>query len=153
MNPIDRRDFLKTGASALALSLMGGAALSAPDAAATGRTLKKGYMLNTYPGKDLSVLEKFRNIRAAGFDGVEANSHMDQEEVLRARDAAGLLIPSVVCGQHSRALANADPAKRGLAVEGVKQAVRDAKRCASSAMSARRSRSGGRLTVMPLRRK
>ena len=39
-----------------------------------------------------------------GFDGVEPPSHLDQEEVLRARDETGLAIPSVSCGQHSRGL-------------------------------------------------
>ena len=98
-----------------------------PDVAKS-RDLKKGYMLGTFPGKDLPLLEKFKMLKAAGFDGVEPPSHLDQEEVLRARDAAGLVIPSVSCGQHSRPLSQPDPAKRAAAVEGIKQALRDAKR-------------------------
>ena len=45
-----------------------------------------------------SVLEKMQAIKAAGFEGTEMMSHMDQDEVLRARDATGLTIPSV-CGR------------------------------------------------------
>ena len=135
MKTINRRDFLKkTSSAGLALSLLPGNLVAAPEAAKAARALKKGYMLNTYPGKEVSVLEKFKNIKAAGFAGVEASSHMDQDEVLRARDETGLLIPSVVCGQHSRALANANPAKRDEAVEGVKQALRDAKRYGASSV-------------------
>src|SRR4051812_9351004 len=98
------------------------------DPAPKKRSLKKGYMLSTFPGKDLPVLEKFKMLKAAGFDGVEPPSHLNQEEVLKARDETGLLIPSVACGVHSRALSHPNPQKRAEAVEGVKQAVRDAKK-------------------------
>ena len=40
-----------------------------------------------------SVLEKMKAVKEAGFDGAEMMSHMDQDEVLRARDATGLAIP------------------------------------------------------------
>jgi hexulose-6-phosphate isomerase len=134
MKSINRRDFLKASSAGLALSLLPRTLAAAPAVAKAARTLKKGYMLNTYPGKEVSVLEKFKNIRAAGFAGVEASSHMDQHEVLRAQDQTGLLIPSVVCGQHSRALASADPTKHAEAVEGVKQALRDAKKYGASSV-------------------
>ena len=66
--------------------------------------------------------------KAAGFDGIEPPSHLDQEEVLRARDATGLGIPDVSCGNPSRGLTDPDASKRAEAVEGLKQALRDAKR-------------------------
>lgn len=90
------------------------------------RDLKKGMWYAAAPGD--GPLEKFKAIKAAGFDGVEPPSHLDQNEVVRARDESGLLIASVSCGQHSRALSSPDPAKRAAVVEGVKQALRDAKR-------------------------
>ena len=90
------------------------------------RNLKKGIWYSSAPGK--TALEKFQAAKAAGFDGVEPPSHLDQDEVLRARDESGLVIPSVSCGQHSRGLSNPDAAKRDEAVEGIKQALRDAKR-------------------------
>src|SRR5438874_112990 len=98
------------------------------------RDLKKGYMLGTFPGKDLPLLEKFKMLKAAGFEGVEPPSHLDQDEVLRARDESGLLIPSVSCGKHSRSLSQTNPKERTAAVEGVKQALRDAKKYGASSI-------------------
>jgi hexulose-6-phosphate isomerase len=82
----------------------------------------------------LPILEQFKMLKAAGFDGVETPSHLNQEEVLRARDETGLLIPSVPSGKVSRPLADRNPAKRAEAVEGIKQAVRDAKRYGASSV-------------------
>ena len=71
-----------------------------------------------------SVLEKMQAIKAAGFDGVEMMSHMDQEEVLKARDACGLLIPSVCGAQHwSHPLSDPDPKVREEGVEALKQTL------------------------------
>ena len=96
------------------------------------RSLKKGIWYASSPGK--TVLEKFQAAKAAGFDGIEPPSHLDQEEVLRARHTTGLSIPSVSCGQHSRGLSNPDGAKRDEAVEGIEQALRDAKRYGASSI-------------------
>ncbi len=96
------------------------------------RDLKKGMWYAAAPGK--TPLEKFKAVKAAGFDGIEPPSHLDQDEVLRARDETGLSIPSVSCGQHSRAITQADPAKRDEAVAGIQQALRDAKRYGASSI-------------------
>jgi L-ribulose-5-phosphate 3-epimerase len=96
------------------------------------RPLKKGIWYAALPGR--SLLEKFNAAKEAGFDGVEPPSHLDQEEVLRARDASGLAVASVSSGQHSRPLSAGDPAARAAAVEGVKQAIRDAKRYDASSV-------------------
>src|SRR5436190_15935467 len=100
--------------------------------APTKRDLKKGYMLSTFPGRELSLLQKFKMLKAAGFDGVEPPSHLNHAEILSAVEETGLAIPSVSCGQHSRPLSSPDPAKRTAAVEGIKQALRDAKRYGAS---------------------
>jgi L-ribulose-5-phosphate 3-epimerase len=129
MSPkLPRRQFLYTGA-ALALA----AGLSRPLAAAgpatpRRRDLKKGYMLNTFPGGAIPVMRQFEMLKAAGFDGVEPRSHLVQDDVLRARDATGLEIPSVTCGTHSRMLAQPNPSARKAGVEGIQQALQDAKR-------------------------
>ena len=105
-----RREFLKQAVGALALTAAAPIALAAsePGSAATPkRSLKKGIMWATV-GVNGSVLEKMKAIKAAGFEGVEMMSHMDQEEVLRARDETGLVIPSV-CGQHHWAKPLSDP--------------------------------------------
>jgi L-ribulose-5-phosphate 3-epimerase len=96
------------------------------------RDLKKGIWYAAAPGK--TPLEKFQAAKAAGFDGIEPPSHLDQDEVLRARDETGLAIPSVSCGRHSRALSHAEASQRAEAVEGVKQALRDAKRYGASSI-------------------
>src|SRR5437867_4712436 len=129
-----RRDFLKSSAAALAVATLDSVTLPAPKAAGKKRDLKKAYMLGTFPGKDLPLLEKFKLLKAAGFEGVEPPSHLDQDEVLRARDETGLAIPSVSCGKHSRALSHASAEQRASAVEGVKQALRDAKRYGASSI-------------------
>ena len=61
------------------------------------RTLKKGIMWGSI-GIGKTIMEKFQAAKEAGFDGVEPMSHLDRKEVLAARDATGLLIPSV-CGE------------------------------------------------------
>ena len=127
-----RREFFRTGSQAVALAALGGAALSAvaaePAAAALKRSLKKGIMWGTLGVKG-SVLEKMKAAKAAGYDGAEMDSHMDQDEVMRARDAAGLEIPSV-CGVHhwSKPLTHPDPKVRQEGLEALQQTLRDAKR-------------------------
>ena len=98
------------------------------------RNLKKGYMLSTFPGKELPLLDQFKMLKEAGFDGAEPRSHLDQDEVLRARDQTGLAIPSVSCGRHSRLLSHPSAAERVAGVEGVKQALRDARRYGASSI-------------------
>jgi len=82
-----------------------------------------------------SVLEKMKAIKEAGFEGVEMNSHMDQEEVLRARDQTGLVIPSV-CGIHhwNKPLSDSDPKVRAAGLEALQQTLRDAKRYGASSV-------------------
>lgn len=84
------------------------------------------------PGK--TPAEKFPPVKEAGFDGMEVPSDLNQEEVLRARDQTGLAIATVSCGGHSRAWTLPDPATRAAGVEGVKQALRDAKRYGASSI-------------------
>jgi hexulose-6-phosphate isomerase len=51
--------------------------------------------LSSDTAKKLSLKEKFQLLKDAGFDGVEVMSAMNQQEVLAARDATGLEIPSL----------------------------------------------------------
>jgi L-ribulose-5-phosphate 3-epimerase len=82
-----------------------------------------------------SLVEKMKAVKEAGFQGVEMMSHMDQEEVLRARDEAGLSIPSV-CGTHhwSKPLSSPDPNVRQEGLEALRQTLRDAKRYGASSV-------------------
>src|ERR1039457_4355707 len=133
-----RREFLKTSAGALALTALAPGAFAAeektPEAAAPKRAIKKGIMWATVGIKG-SVLEKMKAIKEAGFEGTEMMSHMDQDEVLRARDATGLTIPSVCGRDHwSKPLSHPDPKVRAEGLEALKQTLRDAKRYGASSV-------------------
>ncbi|HUS37794.1 MAG TPA: sugar phosphate isomerase/epimerase family protein [Verrucomicrobiae bacterium] len=120
-----RREFLTTTAAASALALSG---QSFAAESAKKRAIKKGIMYSTI-GVGKTVMEKFQAAKEAGFEGVEAMSHYDQEDVLKARDQTGLKIPSV-CGAHhwAKPLSDPNPGVREQAVEALKQTLRDAKR-------------------------
>lgn len=109
---------------------------SAQDAApAKKRSLKKGFMVSTFPGgKGMSWLDKFKLLKQSGFDGAEPPSHLDQKEILKARDATGLEIASVVAGPHTRSMSGAAPSVRARGSDGLKQALRDAKTYGASSV-------------------
>jgi hexulose-6-phosphate isomerase len=126
-----RRDFLKTSSGALALAALSPAAVAGEPAK---RPLKKAIMLATvgFPG---STGEKFKAIKEAGFAGVEPMSHMNQDEVLKARDENGLHTPSVCCSTHWKEnIASPDASERERSLEGLKQALRDAKKYGASSV-------------------
>lgn len=123
---LNRRDFLKVSGALAATTALGAATLSAQDAPKK-RSLKRAIMFATVPGKQ-SVMDKFKMIRDAGFDGVEAMSGMDRDEVLKARDAAGLMIPSVCDSVHwAKTLSDPNPSVREVGLEGLKTALQDCK--------------------------
>lgn len=95
--------------------------------AAPARSLKKGIMWgNIEVGK--TILEKFQAAKLAGFDGVEPMSHLDRNEVLKARDATGLIIPSVCNAMHWKyLLSDPDPKVREEGVAALKVSLEDAK--------------------------
>jgi L-ribulose-5-phosphate 3-epimerase len=118
-----RRTFLKkTG-------LLATAAVAAPNLLAQEkkRNIRKAIMYATIGVKG-NVLEKFQQVKAAGYDGVEAMSHMNQEEVLKARDAAGLEIPSVCGSKHwDKTLSHPSEQVREEGLQALLQTLRDAK--------------------------
>src|SRR5436190_13252757 len=130
---MNRREFLKGSAGALAAAALAskgiGAEVAKGEAVASGkRELKKAIMWGTVALK-ASVLENMNALKEAGFAGAEMNSHMDQDEVLRARDATGLTIPSVCGSVHwKKPLSDPDPKVREEGLEALRQTLRDAKR-------------------------
>jgi L-ribulose-5-phosphate 3-epimerase len=122
-----RREFLKASAlAAVALPPLAGAQ-GTTVAASKKRQIKKGMMYGSVPGS-LPLMEKFKLLQQAGFEGVEVNSGMDQTEVLRARDATGLVIVSVVDAVHwEKSLADPKPEVREEGLKGLYTALRDAK--------------------------
>ena len=130
---MNRRQFLQTTGSALALSALAPTSFAAEATASEEKTppkrnLKKAIMWATV-GVNGSVLEKMQMIKAAGFEGVEMMSEMKQDEVLRARDETGLVIPSVCGSVHwAKPLSDPDPKVREQGLEGLRRCLRDAKR-------------------------
>src|ERR1700754_4776413 len=93
-----RREFLKASAATLALATLSPEFLWA-ETAVPKRQIKKAIMWATVGFKG-SILEKMKAVKEAGFDGAEMMSHLNVEEVLRARDETGLAIPSVCDAVH-----------------------------------------------------
>jgi hexulose-6-phosphate isomerase len=119
-----RREFFKT----TAVALTGTIAVPGLEAAEKKRPLKKALMLQTL-GLKGTTLERFKALKAAGFEGVEPLSHMDQDEVMKALDETGLQCASVCCNTHwAKPLSDPNPSTRETGLEGLKQALKDAKR-------------------------
>ena len=89
--------------------------------------LLKSIMWGTV-GMDGSVLEKCKAIKAAGFNGIEPNSHMDRNEVLDAMKATGLKASSVCNSKHwDEPMSHPDAAVRKKGIENMIVAMEDAK--------------------------
>ncbi|MEX2600760.1 MAG: sugar phosphate isomerase/epimerase family protein [Balneolaceae bacterium] len=129
-----RADFLKLGTAGLAGAAMPPVSVSGTQQERIrphrlqGMPLRKALMLGTFPNRgDYTLMEQFEMLRDAGFDGVEPGSGLNREEVLAAREATGLEIPSVVVSTHwSQPLSSSDPSVREAGVEGLKTALYDA---------------------------
>ncbi len=127
-----RREFLARTAAAAAATVLAPAS-AAPanaigDAPPQKHRLRKAVMFGTV-GVPGSVLEKFRAVKDAGFDGVEPNGGMNQDEVVRALEETGLEAASVCCHTHwNHPLSDPDPSTRAAGLEGLRQSLRDAKR-------------------------
>lgn len=125
---MNRRDFIKTTGTAIA----GASLLSTGATAAEKRAMKKALMIG---GPSGDLVAKFKEYKAAGLDGVEPNSHLDQAEVLKARDTSGLAIPSVCDSIHwAKTLTDPNPSVRAEGLDGLKQALRDAKAYGASSV-------------------
>jgi L-ribulose-5-phosphate 3-epimerase len=118
---MNRRSFLKIAMAGAA------AAVFAPTAsAASKRNLRKAIMYSTI-GMKGSVLEKFRAMKEAGFEGVEPMGAMDRDEVLAAFKETGLKAASVCDHIHwVKPLSAADEATRKLGLDGLLQSLHDA---------------------------
>lgn len=126
-----RREFIRAGAAAAGALALGQVSMAAE---ASKRPIRKAIMYSTI-GVSGSVMDKFKAVKEAGFEGVEAMSHHDQDEVLRAKEATGLEIPSV-CGQHhwARPLTDPNPSVREQGLEALLQTLKDAKRYGSASV-------------------
>lgn len=139
---MNRRTFLRSTAALAALApLTTTVTAQTPAVTAKAKATRKnpkGFMLGTLnsdTAKKLNLREKFQLLRNAGFAGVEPSSAMDQAEVLAARDATGLQIPSVVIATHwAKPLTDPNPATRQIGLDGLRQGLRDAKAYGASSV-------------------
>jgi L-ribulose-5-phosphate 3-epimerase len=91
-------------------------------------------MYATVPG-NFSIMDKFKMIKDAGFEGVEPMGNMNRAEVLKARDTTGLQISSVCDAVHwTKPLSDRDPIARAVGLEGLKTALQDCKAYAGSSV-------------------
>ena len=130
MATFDRRRILSFSTLALAGAAFTGCASSGPRAAVRPgqRRLRKALGIGMI-GAGETLMDKFRLARDCGFEGIEMDgpSGHRHEDVLAAREATGLSIPSVVDSVHwSHSLGDPDPTERKLAREGLEAALRDA---------------------------
>jgi L-ribulose-5-phosphate 3-epimerase len=119
---MNRRSFLKVTSTAAA------AAAFIPAAqAATKRNLRKAIMYSTIGVKG-SVLEKFKAMKEAGFEGVEPMGAMNRDEVIAALKETGLKAASVCDHIHwVKPLSAPDEATRKLGLDGLIHSLHDAK--------------------------
>ncbi|MGV3755010.1 MAG: sugar phosphate isomerase/epimerase family protein [Verrucomicrobiota bacterium] len=119
---MNRRSFLQTTAAAFA------AAALVPSAAfAAQRKLRKAIMHSTIGVKG-TVMEKYKAMKAAGFEGVEPMGGMDRAEVLAALKETGLEAASVCCHTHwAKPLSDAAPPVRQVGYDGLILSLQDAK--------------------------
>jgi hexulose-6-phosphate isomerase len=95
-------------------------------AAAAKRNLHKAIMYSTIGVKG-SVLEKFRAMKEAGFEGVEPMGGMNRDEVLAALKETGLQAASVCDHIHwAKPLSAPDEATRKLGLDGLVLSLQDA---------------------------
>lgn len=121
INAVNRRNFLASGLAGLTLPCF------AKSCFAKSRDIRKAIMYATIQ-MDVPVLAKFKTVKEAGFAGIEPMSHMPQAEVLEAFAATGLQPASVCCATHWKyPLSDSDPAVRKTGLDGLMQALRDAK--------------------------
>ncbi len=128
---MNRRTFVKTSTAFTALS----AGTKSFADSESMRKMRKGIMYATIKLDGSSVLDKFKAVKAAGFDGVEPMSHMSQAEVQDAFHTTGLAPASVCCETHwKNPLSDPSSEVRAIGVKGLQQALRDAKAYGASSV-------------------
>src|ERR1051325_289200 len=120
---MNRRSFLKVSVGSAAAVALG----SQVCFGATKRNLRKAIMYSTIGVKG-SVLEKFKVMKEAGFEGVEPMGGMNREEVIAAFKETGLKAASVCCHTHwEKPLSAPDEATRKIGFDGFVLSLHDAK--------------------------
>lgn len=120
---MNRRQFFKTGASALAAGM-----ISRPFAMGdhhTGKRIFKAVKV-TMIRTEMSIFDKFRISREAGFDGISlmAPGWFEVNDILRAQDRTGLRVHNVNDANHWKVrLSDPDPAVRRQAIQDMRDTI------------------------------
>jgi len=121
---LTRRTFLQATGVAAAAALAGTTSLRAADKPLKLRKAVKFSMV----GGNAPLVEKFKMLKAVGFEGIDMDRPADHAEVRKAMDESGLIVHGVVDYDHwKKPLSAADPAVRAAGLEGLKTALRDCK--------------------------
>ena len=97
------------------------------DIAQNTKPFRKSIMWGSL-GMQGTVLEKCKMIKAAGFEGIEPNSHDDRKEIMDAMKATGLVASSVCNSKHwQTTMSHADAAVRREGIKNMIIAMEDAK--------------------------
>lgn len=119
---MNRRSFLKATTAATLATALGSVSQAAPK-----RSLRKAIMYSTI-GLKGTVLEKFKALKEAGFEGVEPMGAMNRDEVIAAFKETGLQAASVCDHIHwVKPLSAPDEATRKLGFDGLIHSLHDAK--------------------------
>ncbi len=118
---MNRRSFLQLSASVAAAATLAPTSLAAPK-----RNLRKAIMYSTIGVKG-TVLEKFRAMKEAGFEGVEPMGAMNRDEVIAAFKETGLQAASVCDHIHwVKPLSAPDETTRKIGYDGLVHSLHDA---------------------------
>lgn len=130
---MNRKNFIKSAA------LIAGATVAAPMVGASGivssstgtapKRLKKGLGYDMIK-EELSLVDKFKLVKDLGYDGIEFNSPVaiTVQELLKAKIASGIEIPSVVNKDHwSKPLSDPDASIRQFTIDSVAKSLQEVK--------------------------
>ena len=130
--PTTRRDFLKTSVTACVSGFAAGSRTQSRPAA-----IKKGLVFDMVP-KNLSYADRFKLVRDAGFQVVQALTEPDERNAAamqQAADAANIRIDSVMNVDHWRyPLSSSDPAVVEKSLSGMRTSLQNAKLWGSDAV-------------------
>jgi hexulose-6-phosphate isomerase len=134
MSHASRREFLKSSLTAVCSAGLSGGTLAelltAMPARAANPSLKKGLVLSMVPSK-LSQADRFKIVRDAGFEVVQAPTTSDERaaaEIKKAADAVNIRIDSVMNMDHWQyPLSSSDPAVVEKSLAGMRTSLHNAK--------------------------
>ena len=133
MHTLDRRDFLNAASLAAAagfLSMSSQTALAADEKP----RLRKALKLSMVGGKG-SLVDKFKMVKEAGFEGIDVDSDQPVDDVKRAMSESGLIVHGMVDYVHwGQPLSSPDPEVRARGVAVLQKCLRETKIYGGSTM-------------------